>query len=424
MHASLSKNKSSNCQNGDPLSGRDQSIGDLFRKYGESYIKTYKPDYRKIKLIRSIRVCRTPVLGGKKITCKGCGKESYIYFSCGNSQCPICQGLKRMQWSDRLRSKLLKVPYVHTVFTLPHKLNNLARNNKREIYGLLMRTSWRTVKHLTSLEENLGGLPGMTSVIHTFGSDMKYHIHVHCLISFGGLKGGKWKWPKHKKRLANYRDYCEVYRDFFMEGLKKLSDKGAINYAENKGQNYAYFEKLVGGKRWVVHSEPPTAKPEVLTEYLSRYICKIAISKHRLHFDKVLNLVTLEFKDYKNQKKGQSAPIVTKSLSPLVAIDQILQHVLPLSFQKSRNTGLHHGSTIKRLRKQIPKKIKENGYTVRKIFELISIMLGYPIEVCPACGGIDFETDIVMPDRKWIKPILMCNKAPPNYKMRVKMSSN
>jgi len=174
MHESLQKYQPSDCQHGDQLYKKDHSIGELFQEYGEDYIKIYKPTYRQIKLIRSIRVCRTPKLGGKKITCKSCKHKTYIYFSCGNSQCPICQGLKRMQWQDRLNARMLKVPYVHTVFTLPHELNGLARNNEMQIYGLIMKSAWKTVKSLTKKEENLGALPGMTSVLHTFGSDLKY----------------------------------------------------------------------------------------------------------------------------------------------------------------------------------------------------------------------------------------------------------
>ena len=294
-------------------------------------------------------------------------------------------------------------------------MNGLARNNKMQIYGLIMKTAWKTVKYLAKKDENLGALPGMTSVLHTFGSDLKYHIHVHCLITFGGLKSGEWKWPKRKKTLASYRSYCSEYRRIFMEDLEKLYKKGLINYHED----FSYFEGILGNKRWVVHSEYPTSNAKVISEYLSRYVCRIGISQHRLHFDKVNKKVTLSFNDYKNQKSGEIAPKSTKLLSPLVAIHQILQHVLPLYFQKSRHFGLHHPLTVKKIGKSMPQKLKSNGETVRRIFELMTIMLGFSPEVCQECGGMEFDVEIILPETDWIKPILIANKSSPKISRKV-----
>ena len=195
---------SSGCGHGHPLP-QQHTIGQLFRDYGEAYICCYQPDKRTIKLIRSIRLCRTPALGGRRIICKQCSQVRYQYFSCGNSQCPQCQGIKRLQWQDRLACRMLSVPYCHITFTLPHDLNGLARSHPRAIYNLLFRSAWRTIEQLCAKPENVGGKPGMTAVLHTWGSDLKYHVHVHCLVTFGGLQmkpQTEWKWPKLKKKLA------------------------------------------------------------------------------------------------------------------------------------------------------------------------------------------------------------------------------
>ena len=165
----------------------DRSIGDLFRAHGEKYIKIYKPPIHQIKLIRSIRVCRTPALGGKRVTCSACLHSRHIYLSCGNSQCPLCQNRKRELWQKKISEKLLDVPYVHVVFTVPHALNKLIRLNQRALYNITMRAAWTTMKDLTAQPQNVGGLPGMVAVLHTFGSDMKQHVHVHALITFGGM---------------------------------------------------------------------------------------------------------------------------------------------------------------------------------------------------------------------------------------------
>ncbi len=243
MHEPLQKDKSSDCEASNKL-WIDNSIGDLFRDYGEQYIRNYNPNIQQIKLIRAIRICKTPALGGKMLKCKHCGKEMYIYHSCGHSQCPICQSIKRAQWQDRLGNRLLHVPYVHTVFTIPHELNHLAKLNPKELYNLLIRSVWKTVKTLTADENNIGGLPGMISLLHTFGSDMKFHLHVHCLITFGGLsKQGEWKWPKRRKKIAPYREMCRKFRSVFLEGLDVLIERGKIKCHPNWSVTREAIEK-------------------------------------------------------------------------------------------------------------------------------------------------------------------------------------
>ena len=130
MCRKTSLHSTSNRKHDDPLPPSD-GIGQLFRDYGEEYIRIYNPTLPQIKLIRAIRVCRTPALGGKVIICKDCGHKHYIYKSCGHSQCMLCQSIKREQWIDKLKASLLAVPYVHVVFTLPHQLNGLARNKQK-----------------------------------------------------------------------------------------------------------------------------------------------------------------------------------------------------------------------------------------------------------------------------------------------------
>jgi len=163
-------------------------IGAIFRAYGETYIRTYNPPLDHIKFIRAIRVCKSPALGGKVIKCKDCNHLHPIYFSCGHSRCPICSAIKREQWMDKFSARLLGVPYVHLVTTLPHYFNSLARRYPREIYNVLFRTTKKTVWKLYSNPDHLGATPGMTSVQHTWGSDMNYHVHIHSLLTFGLTK--------------------------------------------------------------------------------------------------------------------------------------------------------------------------------------------------------------------------------------------
>ena len=333
MYQSTSQCSSSHRGAADPVS-LDGSIGDLFRKHGESFIKHYHPTAKQIKLIRSIRVCKTPALGSRTVTCTNCGDYVTVYNSCGNSHCMICQSIKREQWVDRLKNKLLAVPYTHIVFTMPHSLNGLARRNPEVMYGMIQKVSWLMIKKLFSQELSEPVTPGMISVLHTFGSDMKYHIHVHALLTFGGLnKNGDWIYPKHKKRIARYRTINKIYKSIFIDHLR-------IAYEELKLKDHIGFNeryKEIEKSNWVVHHTHPTMDIDVISNYLARYINRIAITKNRLQYLDDKQEVVIRYNDYNNQIDAQAAPKEIKILHPMDAIAQILQHVLPQYFQKSRS---------------------------------------------------------------------------------------
>ena len=321
-----------------------------------------------------------------------------------------------MQWQDRLSRRMLKVPYVHTTFTLPHDLNGLARKNKKAIYGLLMRSCWKTINELCSDENNVGAKPGMTAVLHTWGSDLKYHIHVHSLITFGGLsveKIPRWCWPKRKHKLASFRKMCSLFRTIFLNGLEELMNNKEVIY-------HLTFEEIkadVIKKRWVVHNTRPTAKTQVIEEYLSRYICRIGITNSRLSYDKDGKNVRIQYNDYRNQKEGQPAPKKYRNLDPLLAIQLILQHVLPLYFQKVRHYGLHAGATYNKIKDQIPNKLKRNGKTVRTVIEILTLLLSKEPYKCESCGCTEFTTYILASDATFIAKFLFTNKgrSPPPF---------
>ena len=369
-------------------------IGDLFGEYGEQYINIYKPSLQQIKLIRAIRVCKTPTLGGTIIRCKDCGHKHYIYHSCGHSHCMICQSIKREQWIDKLRNQLLKVPYVHTVFTLPHQLNGLARSNENVIYSLIMRVAWMTIKALGNKQ---GFTAGMTSILHTFGSDMKYHIHVHALVTFGGLnQDSAWIYPKDKHKLDKYRSICSSYKTIFIKELRQLYKKGTITYHHDFEGLISDVEKI----RWVVHTTRPSMDTKVIEDYLAKYINRIAVSNKRLDYIKDSQKVILLHNDYKNQQAGQVAPKAYKIMEPLVAIDQILQHVLPPYFQKSRRYGIHNSSS--RLKESIPNAVKRNSQTIRTVFEIITELMKHNPYKCERCHSDNHQTEDIKPDKTWI----------------------
>jgi Putative transposase len=306
----------------------------------------------------------------------------------------LCQSVKREQWVDKLKATLLKVPYVHSVFTLPHQLNGLARSNEATIYRILLRSAWETIKVLGQRQL---ATPGMTSILHTFGSDMKYHIHVHALVTFGGLtSAGDWIYPEHKHRIHKYRVICATFRDTFLRLLYKQLLLGKLTYHLPIMPLLDQVQKI----RWVVHSTRPTMDTTIIEQYLAKYINRVAVSNKRLNYLKDTNQVVLVYNDYKKQLTGQPAPKAFKTMSPLLAINQILQHVLPPYFQKSRRYGLHNSSS--NVRKNIPDAVKRNPCTIRTVFEIITTLLQIKPYHCEVCGSINYELDNLLPDQTWI----------------------
>ncbi len=397
MQGSLQTHQTSHCSHAAKFVENDNGIGALFRDFGELYISVYQPDLTQIKLIRSIRLCKTPALGGNRYTCLGCHKESYVYFGCGNSRCPKCQGVKRLQWQDRLASKILQCPYQHIVFTMPHRLNGLAKRNPTQLYNCLLRSAWSSLSKCAAQQNNLGALPGAIMVLHTFGSDLKYHVHVHALVTFGGLsKEGNWCWPKRKKKIVAFRQIRHTFRTHFLNSLGNIYDQLAVT------ESLSQLTEDLMAKSWCVHAEPPTANTKVIQEYLGRYICRIGLSKNRFHYDSVHKRVTLTFKDYRNKKNTDSTvPMNYKHLTPMLAINQIMAHCLPPYFQKCRYYGLHASATYRKVSKNLPTCIKNNSQTIRTVFQIITAMLGMEALACDICNSKVFHKSIIAPDRFW-----------------------
>jgi hypothetical protein len=310
----------------------------------------------------------------------------------------LCQSIKREQWVDKLKTTLLKVPYVHAVFTMPHQLNGLARSNEKEIYSLIMKAAWFTIK---TIMEKQGATPGMTSVLHTFGSKMNYHIHVHSLVTFGGIdKNGKWVYPIKKKLLESYRVMCATYKSVFLKELDKLFQLGKLTYY----QDYTAMIKEVEQLRWVVHTTHPTMDTSIIADYLAKYINRIAVSNKRLNYVKDTQSVGLLYNDYKNQEAGKIAPKGYTYLHPLVAIEQILQHVLPPYFQKSRRHGLHNANTT--IKKSLPDALKNNMATIRTIMEIITHLSSLKPLECEKCLSTNFSIEEIRPNKTWILQFL------------------
>jgi len=302
-----------------------------------------------------------------------------------------------MQWQHKLSNRLLKCPYVHMTFTMPHQLNRLARNNPYKLYQCLMRSAWSSLSSCAKEKDQLGARPGAIMVLHTFGSDLKYHVHVHALVTFGGINdNNEWVWPKRKTKLIAYRKIRSEFRKHFLQRLQRIYPKLYTH------QDYDDLEGDLLKKSWCVHAEPPTLNGERIKDYLGKYICRIGLSKQRFKYESLEKKVYLQYKDYRNQEIGKPAPIGLKELKPLVAINQILQHCLPKYFQKCRYLGLHANACKKKYEHIIPKEIKNNGATIKTLFQILHQLLGLHPNLCEGCGHDQMAVKIIKPNTSWI----------------------
>lgn len=377
-------------------------IGQLFRSHGQRYIQSYGVNTDQIRFIKDVTKCKTPALGGVLISCKTCDQKTYLYKSCGNSQCPKCQSIKRLQWQDKLSSKILKCPYQHIIFTLPHELNYIANVKTKLVYNALFKAAWNTLSRLSKSKTNLGATPGMVAVLHTFGSDLKHHIHLHTLVTFGGIdKMGEWRFPTRKNKIAPYRQMCSTFRKEYLKILHKSLEQEDLESYEQVQTTLSSLANI----RWCVHNTPPTMHTKIIEEYLGRYVCRIGVSNKKLKYDDQTQEVQLEYNDYKNQEKNKAAPKAIKHIDPLVAIHQILRHVLPSHFQKVRYYGLMTTKNQKQICKNIPDLLRQDKNCIRKLFEILRALLqlddGEQEIGCISCGAQDLAREEVKPDPVW-----------------------
>jgi len=223
------------------------SVNDIIRQQWNYIIDSGKFNTFKIKHLSAISKCRTAALGGHVDACSDCGFYKYSYNSCGNRHCPTCGSLKRETWILKQEENLLKVPYFHVVFTLPHDLNPLCLQHPRLLYGLLFRTAWKTLQTFANDPKFLGAKSGMTAVLHTWGQNLSLHPHLHCIVPGGGLtKSGKWITTRSKgKYLYPKKALQQVFKGKFMDALKKLHATNTIVLSDQ-------VREICYRKQWIV----------------------------------------------------------------------------------------------------------------------------------------------------------------------------
>jgi len=300
-------------------------------------------------VISQLKRCKTNELGYHLYKCRdeACAKYAYQYHSCRNRHCTQCGSFKKDEWVEDRRRELLPIGYYHVVFTLPHELNSLILGNRTVLLKLLFDCSAQTLLTFGKDERHLGAQPGVISVLHTWGQDLSFHPHVHCIVSGGGIvpaSGTRTKgstdrliW-RHAKRIQDnflfpVNAMRVVFRAKYLDGLKLLHANGLLRTKD--GSQIQRLINCLYRKNWNLYAKAPCAGPEQVIEYLGRYTHKVAISNYRImENDRINGMITFRYKDYTD---GNATKLMT--LTGKEFVRRFEQHILPKQFTKIRSYG-------------------------------------------------------------------------------------
>jgi len=319
-------------------------VADIFRAHGPAFRQVERGHLSlgQLKVMSAIEQCRSAALGGHMLRCSACAQPQIAYNSCRNRHCPKCQGSAAQRWLQARQADLLPVDYYHVVFTLPAPISAIAYTNKEIIYGLLFDLAAETLRTIAADPRHLGARIGLTLVLHTWGSALTHHPHVHGIVPGGGLALDADRWvPCKPGFFLPVRVLSRLFRRRFIEELQNAHRAGQLRFfGEHSAlSDAAAFADWLAPMRqieWVVYSKRPFAGPEAVLAYLSRYTHRVAISNSRLvAFDQ--RGVTFRWKDYRN--KGRTR-YKTMTLSTEEFMRRFLLHVLPSGFHRIRHYGL------------------------------------------------------------------------------------
>jgi hypothetical protein len=318
-------------------------VADIIRAAGDSFFDGRQKwfTWRHLKVLNAIVACRTAALGGHIDACSRCGYRAISFNSCRNRHCPKCQANARDRWLAARRRDLLPTRYVHVVFTLPSALAPVALQNKREIYGLLLRASAETLLQVGRDPRHLGAELGFFSVLHTWNQQLLHHPHVHCVVPAGGLAADHTRWiAAHAHFFLPVTVLSRVFRGKFVAGLRhlhrhgKLSFAGTLSHLQSQ-KAFSAWLRSVYRCDWVVYSKPPFGGPEHVLHYLGAYTHRIAISNHRL-VGLTDGTVSFRWRDSAHKNKKRLARLSVEEF-----LRRFLLHVLPRGFVRIRHFGFY-----------------------------------------------------------------------------------
>jgi predicted RNA-binding Zn-ribbon protein involved in translation (DUF1610 family) len=319
-------------------------VADIFRAYGPAWRHAQHAHLSlgQLKVMSAIEQCRSAALGGHALHCPACGHDEIAYNSCRNRHCPKCQASAAKRWLEARQTELLPVDYYHVVFTLPAPISAIAYTNKAVIYRLLFEVAAETLRTIAADPKHLGARIGATLVLHTWGSSLTHHPHVHGIVPGGGLSFDGQRWISCKPGFfLSVRVLSRLFRRRFIEELEQVHRSGQLQFfgehiALSDAQAFAEWLAPLKKCEWVVYAKRPFAGPAAVLAYLSRYTHRVAISNSRLvALDE--HSVTFNWKDYRAKGKTRYK---TMTLDAGEFMRRFLLHVLPGGFHRIRHYGL------------------------------------------------------------------------------------
>jgi len=315
-------------------------VADILRAHGAAYRARHSVSPEQAAVMQHLTACRTAALGGHVDSCDRCGFLRVSYNSCRDRHCPKCQSTKRAEWIEQRLARLLPVEYFHVVFTLPEQLKPLILRNRRLIYDLLFRTASATLLQLAADPKRLSAQIGLTAVLHTWGQNLLFHPHLHCVVTGGGLCPDGTRWVAARQGyLLPVKVLARLFRGKFLHGLQQLYEAGELICAGSTAalaepNTWARLRDQLYHRDWVVYAKPPFGGAAQVYRYLGRYTHRVAISNARL-VSMEGNRVCFRYKDYADGNRIKQMTLATEEF-----IRRFLLHVLPKRFVRIRHYGL------------------------------------------------------------------------------------
>jgi hypothetical protein len=315
-------------------------LADIFRQYGPAYRQAHSLPLHQHRLMQAIETCRTAAMGGVVEWCDHCQYTHTVYRSCRNRHCPKCQGLAREKWLEQRRGELLPVEYFHVVFTLSEPIAQIAFYNQDAVYDMLFRATAETLLTMARDPKHLGAEIGFFAVLHTWGQNLHFHPHLHCVVPAGGLSADHERWIAGRRRrfLFPVKVLSQLFRRLLLEALEKAYAAGQLQFFGDlkplrDPPAFARYLAPLRKSKWVVYAKAPFGGPQHVLEYLGRYTHRVAISNRRL-LALEEGQVSFQWKDYRD---GQQQKVMTVSAEEFIR--RFLQHTVPTGFQRIRYYG-------------------------------------------------------------------------------------
>ena len=366
------------------------TIQDIFLRFYPRYLDKYTPSPQQSKVANCIINCKTGAYGANISMCEDCGYLQIHYNSCRNRCCPMCQALPKEKWMDKRREDVLEAPYFHVVFTVPQELNPLIYSNQQLLYDTLYHCVSETINELTADTKHLGAKGGYICVLHTWGSEMNYHPHIHVILLGGGLTAkNQWR-DKGEEFFLPVRVMSKLFRGKYLHELKTLWEEEKLQFhgSSEKYRNHYAFKELLNicyEKDWIPHCKKTFNGAQSVINYLGKYTHRIAISNHRIiRMDE--NTVTYYVKDYREEGKWKEYTV-----SGIEFIRRFLMHVPPKRFVRIRHYGLLCTRTKTRQLTLCRNLLGCKQYLSRlkdmETPQMLETLYGIKVTVCKCCGG-------------------------------------